>query len=121
VTPGGATSWSTHQRDEAEAYEYFRKIEDIGGVIPALESGYLQREIADASFQYQREIDHHDRTIVGVNEYVMDEPIEIPILDMDPEGEAPGRAPTGTAKDAMDGKPPGAWERSPPPAGTAGT
>jgi methylmalonyl-CoA mutase N-terminal domain/subunit len=71
---------------EAEAYAYFHKIEDIGGVLPAIESGYMQREIAEAAFQYQREIDRHERTIVGVNDYVMDEPIEIPILAMDPEG-----------------------------------
>jgi methylmalonyl-CoA mutase, N-terminal domain len=71
---------------EADAYAYFRKIEDLGGVIPAIENGFFQREIADASFRYQREIDDHQRTIVGVNEYVMDEPIEIPILDMDPQG-----------------------------------
>jgi methylmalonyl-CoA mutase N-terminal domain/subunit len=72
---------------EDEAYEYFHKIEDLGGVIPAIENGYLQREIADASFRYQREIDDKQRVIVGVNEYVMDEPIEIPILEMDPQGE----------------------------------
>ena len=72
---------------EDEAYEYFHKIEDLGGVIPAIENGYLQREIADASFRYQREIDDKQRIIVGVNEYVMDEPIEIPILEMDPQGE----------------------------------
>jgi methylmalonyl-CoA mutase N-terminal domain/subunit len=71
---------------EAEAYAYFRKVEDIGGVIPAIEDGFFQREIAEASFRYQREIDTHERTIVGVNEYVMDEPLEIPILDMDPQG-----------------------------------
>lgn len=71
---------------EAEAYAYFHKIEDIGGVLPAIENGYMQREIAEAAFQYQREIDQHERTIVGVNEYVMDEPIEIPILVMDPKG-----------------------------------
>jgi methylmalonyl-CoA mutase N-terminal domain/subunit len=72
---------------EDEAYDYFRKIEDMGGVIPAIENGYLQREIADASFQYQREIDDRQRVIVGVNDYVMDEPIQIPILEMDPQGE----------------------------------
>ncbi len=71
---------------EAQARAYFRKIEDIGGVLPAIESGFFQREIADASFRYQREIDTHERTIVGVNDYVMDDPIEIPILDMDPQG-----------------------------------
>ena len=72
---------------EDEARDYFRKIEDMGGVIPAIENGYLQREIADASFRYQREIDDKQRVIVGVNEYVMDEPIDIPILEMDPQGE----------------------------------
>jgi len=72
---------------EDEAYDYFRKIEDMGGVIPAIQNGYLQREIADASFRYQREIDEGQRVIVGVNEYVMDEPIDIPILQMDPRGE----------------------------------
>jgi methylmalonyl-CoA mutase N-terminal domain/subunit len=71
---------------EAEAEAYFRRIEDIGGVLPAIESGFFQREIADASFRYQREIDTRERTIVGVNDHVMDEPLEIPILDMDPEG-----------------------------------
>ncbi len=75
------------QETEDEAYAYFHKIEDMGGVIPAIESGYLQREIADAAFRYQREIDTRERVIVGVNEYVLDEPIEVPILDMDPEGE----------------------------------
>ena len=72
---------------EEEAYAYFRKIEDMGGVIPAIQNGYLQREIAEASFQYQREIDTRDRVIVGVNDFTLDEPVEIPILAMDPQGE----------------------------------
>jgi methylmalonyl-CoA mutase N-terminal domain/subunit len=71
---------------EEEAYAYFRRIEDLGGVIPAIQNGFFQREIADAAYRYQREIDEKQRTIVGVNEYVMDEPIEIPILQMDPQG-----------------------------------
>jgi methylmalonyl-CoA mutase N-terminal domain/subunit len=78
---------SLTKETEAEAYAYFHKIDDMGGVIPAIESGYLQREIADAAFRYQREIDDRERVIVGVNDYVMDDPIEIPILEMDPEGE----------------------------------
>jgi methylmalonyl-CoA mutase N-terminal domain/subunit len=61
-------------------------IEDIGGVLPAIENGFFQREIAEAAFVYQREIDENERSIVGVNAQVMDEPIEIPILEMDPEG-----------------------------------
>ncbi|MDP2675575.1 MAG: methylmalonyl-CoA mutase family protein, partial [Dehalococcoidia bacterium] len=72
---------------EDEAYAYFHRIEDLGGVIPAIESGFLQREIAEASYRYQREIDTRERVIVGVNEYVLDEPLEIPILEMDPQGE----------------------------------
>jgi len=71
---------------EADAYRYFAQIDDVGGVLPAIESGFFQREIADASFRYQREIERHERTIVGVNDYVMAEPLEIPILAMDPEG-----------------------------------
>ncbi len=76
------------KQSEEEAYSYFHKIEDMGGVVAAIEGGYLQREIADAAFRYQREIDTGERVIVGVNDYVMDEPIEVPILQMDPEGEA---------------------------------
>ncbi|HLA18359.1 MAG TPA: methylmalonyl-CoA mutase family protein, partial [Dehalococcoidia bacterium] len=72
---------------EEEAYTYFHRIEDLGGVIPAIESGFPQREIADASYRYQREIDTRERVIVGVNEYVLDETLEIPILEMDPQGE----------------------------------
>jgi len=72
---------------EDEAYAYFRRIEDLGGVIPAIESGFLQREIAEASYRYQREIDTRERVIVGVNEYVLDEPLQIPILEIDPQGE----------------------------------
>jgi methylmalonyl-CoA mutase N-terminal domain/subunit len=72
---------------EEDAYRYFHRIEDMGGVIPAIENGYLQREIADASFDYQRRIDTNEYVVVGVNDYVMDESVEIPILAMDPQGE----------------------------------
>jgi len=71
---------------EAEAERYFRRIEALGGVIPAIESGFFQREIADAAYRYQMEIDTGARTIVGVNDFVADEPIAIPILEMDPHG-----------------------------------
>ena len=71
---------------EEEAYEYFRKIDELGGVIPALEVGFFQREISEAAYRYQREIDEKQRTIVGVNEYADNSPITIPILEMDPQG-----------------------------------
>jgi len=74
-------------RLEEEAYEYFRKIEALGGVIPAIERGFFQREIAASAYRYQREIEERRRIIVGVNQYQMNEPLSIPLLRMDPEGE----------------------------------
>ena len=76
----------TNQVEEG-AYDYFRRIDDIGGVIPALEAGYFQREIADAAYVYQREEDLHERVTVGVNEYVGDDVLDIPLLRVDREGE----------------------------------
>ncbi|MFQ5910085.1 MAG: methylmalonyl-CoA mutase [Thermoplasmata archaeon] len=74
-------------RMEEEAYEYFDKIEALGGVIPAIEKGFFQKEIARAAYRYQKETDEKERIIVGVNEYVEEEPMEIALVDMDPEGE----------------------------------
>ena len=75
-------------RLETEARAYFRRIEALGGVIPALEAGFMQREIAEAAFRFQQEVDRGQRTIVGINDFVADEPISIPILEMDPQGYA---------------------------------
>ncbi|MHB8577490.1 MAG: acyl-CoA mutase large subunit family protein [Dehalococcoidia bacterium] len=72
---------------ERECFAYFDQIDALGGVLPAIEAGFFQREIADSSYRYQRETDRHERVIVGVNEHMLDEPIEIPILRMDPQGE----------------------------------
>jgi methylmalonyl-CoA mutase N-terminal domain/subunit len=71
---------------EAQAREYFRRIEELGGVIPAIEKGFFQSEISDAAYRYQREIDSGVRKIVGVNAYDEHKPPTIPILEMDPEG-----------------------------------
>jgi len=71
---------------EHEAYDYFRRIEDLGGVIPAIEKGFFQAEIADAAYRYQREIDEGARRIVGVNAYQEDKPLRIPLLQMDAAG-----------------------------------
>jgi methylmalonyl-CoA mutase N-terminal domain/subunit len=73
-------------RMEQETYDYFRQIEAVGGVIPAIEKGFFQREIAEAAYRYQMEIDTHQRAIVGVNEYTEDAQIRIPLLEMDPQG-----------------------------------
>jgi methylmalonyl-CoA mutase N-terminal domain/subunit len=74
------------KRMEQETYDYFQKIEALGGVIPAIERGFFQREIAEAAYRYQMEIDSHQRVVVGVNELTEDEPIQIRLLEMDPEG-----------------------------------
>ena len=76
----------TNNLEEA-SYEYFRRIDDMGGVIPALETGFLQREIADASYIYQKEDDSKERITVGVNEYWTGDGSEIPLLRVDREGE----------------------------------
>ncbi len=76
----------TNQMEKA-VYDYFAKIESIGGVIAGIESGFFHREIAESAYRYQREIDTKKRIIVGVNEYITNEPITIPLLKIDKEGE----------------------------------
>jgi len=85
---GGSYFVETMTNDlEKASYDYFKRIDDIGGVIPALETGFLQREIADASYVYQQEDDRRERITVGVNEYRTEEGSEIPLLRVDREGE----------------------------------
>jgi methylmalonyl-CoA mutase N-terminal domain/subunit len=71
-------------RLEAEAYDYFDRIKKLGGVIPAIEENFFQREIADASFRYQSEVEAKQRVIVGVNRYVAQEEAPIELLRVDP-------------------------------------
>ncbi|HYQ86208.1 MAG TPA: methylmalonyl-CoA mutase family protein, partial [Bacteroidota bacterium] len=73
---------------EKEAEAYFEKIDSLGGVIPAIEAGFFQREIAEAAYRYQQELDRKEKIIVGVNEYVLEnEQVQIPILLISPEVE----------------------------------
>lgn len=73
---------------EEKAEEYFRRIDELGGVIPAIEQGFFQREIADAAYRYQQELDRKEKIIVGVNEFVHEnEEVEIPLLYIPPEVE----------------------------------
>ncbi len=71
-------------RLEAEAYDYFDRIRRLGGVIPAIKENFFQREIAEASFRYQHEVEQKQRIVVGVNRYTHadEEPLEI--LKIDP-------------------------------------
>ncbi|MBE2192727.1 MAG: methylmalonyl-CoA mutase family protein [Anaerolinea sp.] len=71
---------------EAAVLDYFRRIEDYGGVLRAIDAGFLQQEIADSAYKYQRQVEAHQQTIVGVNEYFDKARIDIPILQMDPQG-----------------------------------
>jgi methylmalonyl-CoA mutase N-terminal domain/subunit len=73
-------------RMESGARDYFKRIQELGGVIPAVELGFFQREIAEAAARYQWEVDTRRRTVVGVNDYVDDTPIPIPLLQIDQEG-----------------------------------
>ncbi|MGZ4337356.1 MAG: acyl-CoA mutase large subunit family protein [Gaiellaceae bacterium] len=80
-------------RLEAEAYEYFDRIRKLGGVVPAIKENFLQREIAEASFRYQHEVEQKQRIIVGVNRYELEDEEPLEILKIDPalEGEQIGR------------------------------
>lgn len=73
---------------EKEANEIFEQIDALGGVIPAIEAGYFQKEIADAAYRYQKEVERKEKIIVGVNEFIEpNEKIDIPILTIPPEVE----------------------------------
>ncbi|MGA9191009.1 MAG: methylmalonyl-CoA mutase family protein [Anaerolineales bacterium] len=73
-------------RMESLARGYFDRIQDLGGVLPALDVGFFQREISDAAYRYQKEIDQGARHIVGVNAFADEKDYQIPILQMDPDG-----------------------------------
>jgi len=76
------------EKMEKEAESYFEKIDSLGGVIPAIEAGFFQREIAEAAYRFQQELDRKEKIIVGVNDYVEEnEKITIPILLISPEVE----------------------------------
>jgi methylmalonyl-CoA mutase N-terminal domain/subunit len=76
----------TDQMEQA-AREYLDRINELGGVISAIEQGFFQKEIADAAFHYQRQVDEGEKIIVGVNAFTSEEEDEIPILKIDPEVE----------------------------------
>jgi methylmalonyl-CoA mutase, N-terminal domain len=74
------------EKMEKEANDIFDQIDSLGGVIPAIEAGYFQKEIADAAYRYQLEVERKEKFIVGVNEFVESgEKLEIPILYISPE------------------------------------
>jgi methylmalonyl-CoA mutase N-terminal domain/subunit len=88
VDPLGGSYYVEELTNEMEekAMEYIRKIDDMGGVISAIEKGFFQKEIADSAYRYQREIDEKKRTIVGLNEYSIEgEECPVELLRIEPK------------------------------------
>jgi methylmalonyl-CoA mutase, N-terminal domain len=86
IDPLGGSYYVEHMTNELErqAYDYFDRIAKLGGVIPAIKENFFQREIAEASFRYQSEVERQQRIVVGVNRYQLDEEQELEILKIDP-------------------------------------
>jgi len=86
IDPLGGSYYVEHMTNELErqAYDYFDRIAKLGGVIPAIKENFFQREIAEASFRYQSEVERQQRIVVGVNRYQLDEERELEILKIDP-------------------------------------
>jgi len=89
VDPLGGSYFIEALTDETEkaAMDYLHRINALGGVLACIQNGFFQREIAESAYRYQQEIDQHQRTIVGVNDYLMDEQIRVPTLYIDQVGE----------------------------------
>ena len=89
VDPLAGSFFVEHETNkiEQQVYSYWEEVEALGGVLPAIEKGFYQSEIADAAYRYQRETDASERIVVGVNGYAdPEEDLRIPILAMDPQG-----------------------------------
>jgi methylmalonyl-CoA mutase N-terminal domain/subunit len=94
VDPLGGSYFVETLTDEMEraAYEYFARIDELGGMVEAIKQNFPQREIADAAFRYQQEVDSKQRIVVGVNDYVNEGEDQLPILRIDPELERKQKA-----------------------------
>jgi methylmalonyl-CoA mutase, N-terminal domain len=86
IDPLGGSYYVEHMTNELEqqAYDYFERIEKLGGVVPAIEENFFQREIAEASYRYQSEVEQKQRIVVGVNRYELDDEPAPEILRIDP-------------------------------------
>jgi methylmalonyl-CoA mutase N-terminal domain/subunit len=89
VDPLGGSYFVEALTDQTEqaAMAYLEKIDALGGVLSCIQNGFFQREIAESAYRYQQEIDEHKRTIVGVNDYLVEEDIKVPTLYVDYEGQ----------------------------------
>ncbi len=73
---------------ETKANEYIKRIDDMGGMLRAIEAGYVQREIQEAAYQYQKLVESHRQIVVGVNKFQLESDAEVPVLRVDPAIEA---------------------------------
>jgi methylmalonyl-CoA mutase, N-terminal domain len=89
VDPLGGSYFIETLTDQTEhaAMDYLNRIDALGGVLACIQNGFFQREIAESAYRYQQEVDQHDRTIVGVNDYVTADHVKIPTLYVDAAGE----------------------------------
>jgi methylmalonyl-CoA mutase, N-terminal domain len=92
----------TDEMEEA-AYGYFARIDELGGMVEAIRRNFPQREIADASFRYQQELNERRRIVVGVNDFVQDDEVPTPILKIDPSLEGKQRDRLAATRAARDG------------------
>ena len=111
IDPLGGSYFLETLTDEMEraAYEYFARIDELGGMVAAIERGFPQREIADAAFRYQREVETKQRIVVGVNDYRLEDEQDPPLHRPDPGAERRQRARLERSQAARD---PAAVERS---------
>ncbi len=93
----------TNQLEE-EAFEIIQKIDEMGGMLNAIERNYPQQEIADAAYHYQRQIEENRKTVVGVNRYVTEETVPVEILQVDEELERMQIEKTSRIKNGRDNK-----------------
>jgi methylmalonyl-CoA mutase N-terminal domain/subunit len=88
---------------ESAAYGYFARIDELGGMVEAIRRNFPQREIADASFRYQQELNERRRIVVGVNDFTQDDEEAMPILKIDPGLEGKQRDRLAATRAARDG------------------
>ena len=89
---------------EEEAFEYIKKIDDMGGMVAAIERNYPQLEIADAAYKYQKQIDSKEKTVVGVNKYITEEKLPVETLQIEAGLEEKQIQWTNQVKDTRDNK-----------------
>ncbi len=87
---------------EAAAYEYFARIDELGGMVAAIEGGFPQREIADAAFTYQQEVESRQRIVVGVNDYTLEGEADPQLHRPDPDAERRQRERLGRTRADRD-------------------